>query len=249
MATYVLVHGSWHGSWCWKRVRQALAAKGHDVYTPTLTGLGERSHLASPAVNLSTHIADVVNLIGWEQLADVILCGHSYAGWVISGVADQIPHRLRALVYLDAYVVEDGECFFDHLPPEEAERRRQQARTTGDGWKVDPLPAEIFHVNPRDRAWVDAQCTVQPIGTYEERLHLRGGIQQISDITHILCTGWERTPFPASHERAKRRGWKTRTMTCGHEAMLDCPEELANLLMEIDSGQRSNPSVTPRGSG
>jgi len=234
MATYVLVHGSWHGSWCWKRVRKALTAAGHDVFTPTLTCVGERSHLASAEINLSTHIADVINLIRWEELTDVILCGHSYAGWVISGVADRIPDRIRAMIYLDAYVVEDGECFFDHLAPE---RRRLQARTTGEGWKVDPLPAEVLKVNERDRAWVDAQCTVQPIGTYEERLHLNGGIQQISDITHILCTGWERTPFPASHERAKRRGWKTLTMSCGHEAMLDSPDELVALLAEIGSGK------------
>lgn len=235
MATYVLVHGSWHGSWCWKRVRKALSAAGHDVFTPTLTGVGERSHLASAAINLSTHISDVANLICWEELTNVILCGHSYAGWVISGVADRIPDRIRALVYLDAFVIEDGECFFDHLRPEETERRRQQAKMTGEGWKVDPLQAEVFKVNERDRAWVNAQCTVQPIGTFEEHLNLRGGIQQISDITHILCTGWERTPFPASHERAKRRGWKTCTMTCGHEAMLDSPEEVVELLTEIDS--------------
>jgi pimeloyl-ACP methyl ester carboxylesterase len=243
MATYVLVHGSWHGSWCWKRVRKALSAAGHDVFTPTLTGVGERSHLASAKINLSTHISDVANLIRWEELTNVILCGHSYAGWVISGVADRIPDRIRALVYLDAFVIEDGECFFDHLPPAEAERRRQQAKMTGEGWKVDPLQAEIFKVNERDRAWVNTQCTVQPIGTFEERLNLRDGIQQISDITHILCTGWERTPFPASHERAKRRGWKTRTMACGHEAMLDSPEEVVALLTEMasDNAQRRHP--------
>jgi hypothetical protein len=218
-----------------------LVAAGHDVFTPTLSGVGDRSHLASAAINLSTHISDVINLILWEELTDVILCGHSYAGWVISGVADRIPERLRAVVYLDAFVVEDGECFFDHLRPEEAERRRCQAQTTGEGWKVDPLPAEVFKVNEHDRGWVETQCTVQPIGTFEERLYLRGGIQQISDITHILCTGWERTPFPMSHERAKRRGWKTRTMTCGHEAMLDSPEELVALLTEIDSGDLRRP--------
>jgi pimeloyl-ACP methyl ester carboxylesterase len=218
-----------------------LVAAGHDVFTPTLSGVGDRSHLASAAINLSTHSSDVINLILWEELTDVILCGHSYAGWVISGVADRIPERLRALVYLDAFVVEDGECFFDHLRPEEAERRRCQAQTTGEGWKVDPLPAEVFKVNEHDRGWVETQCTVQPIGTFEERLYLRGGIQQISDITHILCTGWERTPFPVSHERAKRRGWKTRTMTCGHEAMLDSPEELVALLTEIDSGDLRRP--------
>src|SRR5258708_37093483 len=103
-ATYVLVHGGWHGSWCWKRVRKALQYAGHEVFTPSLTGVGERSHLNSATVNLSTHIADVVNLVRWEELSNVILCGHSYGGFVINGVPDQIPDQIRALVYLDAFV-------------------------------------------------------------------------------------------------------------------------------------------------
>ena len=105
MSTFVLVHGAWHGSWCWKRVRKALQDQGHQVFTPTLTGLAERSHLLSPSVNLDTHIDDVVNLIRWEELSDVVLCGHSYAGAVISGVADRIPERIRSLVYLDAFLL------------------------------------------------------------------------------------------------------------------------------------------------
>jgi pimeloyl-ACP methyl ester carboxylesterase len=117
-ATYVLVHGAWHGSWCWKRVRKNLQDAGHQVFTPTLTGLGERSHLNSAAVNLSTHVADVANLFRWEDLSDVILCGHSYGGNVISGVADQVPERIRTLVYLDAFVPEDGESLFDLHSPE-----------------------------------------------------------------------------------------------------------------------------------
>src|SRR5579863_4737123 len=140
MANYVLVHGAWHGSWCWKRVRRALQAAGHEVFTPALTGVGERSHLASAGVNLSTHVADVVNLIRWEELSGVILCGHSYGGCVISGVADQIPERIRALVYLDAFILEDGESLFDVVPPAQGPAMRQQAQTSGDGWKVRPFP-------------------------------------------------------------------------------------------------------------
>jgi len=109
MSTYVLVHGAWHGSRCWKRVRKALQVQGDDVFTPTLTGLGERSHLLSPHVNLGTHIEDIVNLIKWEELSDVVLCGHSYGGCVISGVADRVPDRIGALVYLDAFVLKDGQ--------------------------------------------------------------------------------------------------------------------------------------------
>ena len=122
MSTFVLVHGAWHGSWCWKRVRKALQDQGHQVFTPTLTGIAERSHLLSPTVNLDTHIDDVVNLIRWEELSDVVLCGHSYGGAVISGVADRIPDRIRSLVYLDAFLLEDGESLHDLL----SEGQRQQ---------------------------------------------------------------------------------------------------------------------------
>ena len=132
MATFVLVHGAWHGSWCWKRVRQALQDAGHDVFTPTLTGVGERSHLLSLHVNLETHIDDVVNLIRWEDLSDVVLCGHSYGGCVISGVADRVPDRIRALVYLDAFVLRDGQSLHDTLPPAQRdlqlERRKQPGK-------------------------------------------------------------------------------------------------------------------------
>src|SRR5271169_3209137 len=128
MSTYVLVHGAWHGSWCWKRVRKALQAAGHEVFTPTLTGVGERSHLGSTSVSLSTHTADVVNLIRWEELSDVILCGHSYGGCVISGVADRIPDRIGALVYLDAFVLENGQSLHDALPPAMRDGQIEAAR-------------------------------------------------------------------------------------------------------------------------
>ena len=233
MSTFVLVHGAWHGSWCWKRVRNLLQKAGHDVFTPTLTGVGERCHLNSAGINLSTHVADIVNLIQFEELTDVILCGHSYGGCVISGAADRIPDRIRALVYLDAFVLENGEGLFDLVPPEQVEGMRRQARETGDGWKVPPIPAEVFAVNREDAAWVNAQCTPHPLACFEERIKLTGGLGRIADITHILATGFrEGSPFPACHERAKAKGWKTRTVSCGHDVMLDLPEELTALLLE-----------------
>jgi len=232
-ATYVLVHGAWHGSWCWKRVRKSLRDAGHRVFTPTLTGLGERSYLNSAAVNLSTHIADVVNLLRWEDLSSVILCGHSYGGNVISGVADRIPKRIRTLVYLDAFVPEDGECLFDLNPPELAQQMRLQAQTAGPGWKVLPIPAEHFNVNPRDAAWVNAQCTSQSIASFEEQIRLNRVTSHTHDAIHIVATGWDNSPLRAAHERAKAKGWKTRTITCGHEVMLDLPGELTDLLLEF----------------
>ena len=231
--TYILVHGAWHGSWCWNRVRAALQSAGHNVLTPTLTGLAERSHLNSPLVDLSTHIADIVNLIKWEELSDVVLCGHSYAGCVIIGAADQIPDRIRALVFLDAFVLEDGESLKDIVPAEVARAIGDQVKATGEGWKVNPIPAQILGVNdPHDVAWVDRKCTPQAIGTFEERIKLTGKFQQIQDIAYLFPT--ECHPhLVVSHERAKAKGWKAHTIdNSAHEFMIDRPEALVELLLE-----------------
>lgn len=233
MSTYILVHGAWGGSWCWKRVRQALQARGHQVFTPTLTGVGERSHLRSPQVNLDTHIADVVNLIRWEELSHVVLCGHSYGGCVITGVADRVPDRIDALIYLDAFVPENGQSLHDLLPADHREAQVQGAKQVGDGWKVPPITAEAFQVNARDRDWVDRQCTMQPLATFQQPLQLTGGIVGIKNVAFILADGWSPSPFPPFYEKAKGRGWKTLTIPCGHDVMLDMPEELTQALLEV----------------
>ncbi|MGP0071305.1 MAG: alpha/beta fold hydrolase [Bryobacteraceae bacterium] len=233
MSTYVLVHGAWHGSWCWKRVRRILQAQGHDVFTPTLTGVAERSHLLSPQVNLETHINDVVNLIRWEELSDVVLCGHSYGGCVVSGVADRIADRIGALVYLDAFVLENGKSLHDTLPAEMRNMQLEGARLAGEGWKVPPIPAQAFNVNAQDRDWVNRQCTMQPLATFQQPLHLTGAIDRITNVTFILANGWAPSPFQQFYEGAKAKGWKTLAMACGHDVMLDLPEELARELLGV----------------
>ena len=239
MATYVLVHGGWRGSWIWKRVRRKLQARGHEVFTPTLTGVGERSHLQSPQVNLETHIADVINLIRWEELTDVVLCGHSYGGCVVSCVADRIPETIGALVYVDAFVPENGQSLHDTLPPEDRNAQLEAARTLGEGWKTPPSPAAAFNVNVRDRDWVDGQSTLQPLACFQQPLRLTGAINQIENITYILATGWGPSPFPQFYDKAKARGWKTLTLTSGHDVMLDRPEELTQELLGISSRSAS----------
>jgi len=226
-----LVHGAWHGSWCWKRVRRALQALGHEVFTPTLTGVADRAHLLSPRVNLETHIADVVNLIRWEELSDVVLCGHSYGGCVISGVADRVPDRIGALVYLDAFVLENGQSLHDTLPAAMRNARLEQAQLSGEGFKVQPIPAEAFQVNAQDREWVNRQCTMQPLTTFEQPLHLTGEIAKVANVTFILATGWAPSPFPPFHDKAKTRGWRTVALECGHDVMLDLPDELTRELV------------------
>ena len=229
MTTYVLVHGAWHGSWCWKRVRRALQLQGHDVFTPTLTGVGERAHLLAPTVNLDTHINDVVNLIRLEDLNDVVLCGHSYGGCVIRGVADRIGDRISRLVYLDAFVLENGESLHAALPPEQANLQIEAAQKDGEGWKVAPIPAAAFGVNAADLAWVDRQCTMQSIATFQQPLVLQ--TEPSIPSLHVLATGWSHSPFPLFHERAKAKGWQTLSIDCGHDVMLDKPEELVRILL------------------
>lgn len=233
MSIYVLVHGAWGGSWCWKGIRRALQARGHEVFTPTLSGVGERSHLLSRQVDLQTHIADVVNLIRWEELSHIVLCGHSYGGCVVTGVADRIADRIAALVYVDAFVPESGQCLHDTLPADQRDAQIQGALATGDGWKVPPIPAEVFNVNARDRAWVNRQRTPQSIATFQQPLQLAGAIERIENVTYILATGWEHSPFPQFYEKAKAKGWKTLTMPCGHDVMLDKPDELLEILFAV----------------
>lgn len=231
MSVFVLVHGAWHGGWCWKRVRSALQARGHDVFTPTLTGVADRMHLMSPQVNLETHITDVVNLIRWEELSDVVLCGHSYGGCVISGVADRIPDRIRALVYLDAFVLENGQSLHDTLPAEVRNAQLEAACLAGEGWKVPPISAEDFNVNAKDRDWVNRQCTMQPLATFQQCLDLTGAIGGVSNVTFILANGWAPSPFTVFYEKAKANGWKTLAIASGHDVMLDQAEELTQALL------------------
>lgn len=233
MATFVLIHGAWHGSWCWKRVRRALQLAGHDVFTPTLTGVGERSHQLAQSVDLSMHVADVVNLIRFEELTDIVLCGHSYAGCVVGGVAEQLPGAIRSLVYLDAFVPENGQSLHDRLPADQRELQRSLADQFGEGWKVPPIPAEVFNVNLDDRAWVDRQCTPQPLATFQEKVVRTGRFHRPGDTTYILATGWEGSPFPQFHEAAQSKGWAVMTMACGHDIMLDRPDELTRTLAGI----------------
>jgi pimeloyl-ACP methyl ester carboxylesterase len=163
----------------------------------------------------------------------VVLCGHSYGGAVISGVADRVSDRIGALVYLDAFVLENGQCLFDTYPAELRNAQIEAARQAGGGWKIPPITAEALGVSAKDRDWVDRQCTMQPLPTFQQPIHLTGAINRIENITYILATGFAPTPFPPFYEQAKAKGWKTLTMSCGHDVMLDQPEELTEQLLAL----------------
>jgi pimeloyl-ACP methyl ester carboxylesterase len=233
MSTFVLVHGAWHGGWCWRRVERLLRGEGHEVYTPTLTGLGERAHLMSRQIDLETHIADVLGVLRTEDLCDIVLCGHSYGGMVITGVADGEPERIAALVYLDAFVPENGQCTLDLLPADRREQFDRGVRERGFGWLVPAIPAAVYKVNEADQAWVDAQCTPHPLACFEQRLALTGAHETIAQRLYIRGALYTPSAFAPVAERLRRDPrWRVIDLPAGHDVMLDTPEELAALLNE-----------------
>ena len=157
MSTFLICHGAWSAGWAWKKVRPLLRAAGHEVFTPTYTGLGERAHQVSPSVNLETHIADVLAVIDFEHLSDIVLVGHSYGGMVATGVADRARDRIARLVYLDAFVPGHGQSLFDLLPAAERERRQGGSNANGDGWLLPPNPPPP-DTSPEDVAWITPQA-------------------------------------------------------------------------------------------
>ena len=228
MATFVLVNGAWHGAWCWRRVARILAGNGHDVFTPTLTGLGERSHLLSPAIDLDTHILDVANEIKWQQLRDVIVVGHSYGGMVISGVAEKAEKSIASFVFLDAFFPESGQSLSDLAAP--PVRGAFLAAAQSGATTLAPRSAAMFNVNEGDRAWVDAQCTPQPIQCVLQKLTLTGARERIASRTYIRATGYPSVSFDAGLEKARARGWRSYEVPCGHDVMVDAPVRLAEIL-------------------
>ena len=230
MATFVLLHGAWHGGWCYARVAARLRAAGHDVFTPTLTGLGERAHLAHPEIGLSTHVTDIVNVLRYEDLRDVVLCGHSYGGLVISGAVEAVPDRVAALVFLDAFIPESGQSLQDLIP--ETQRAHQLAAAEANGGYIPPIPAATFGVNDRDRDYVDAQCVPQALPTFREGLTLTGARERVAHKTYLRAGTYRSNPFDAARDRvAGTPGWVVESIPSGHDVMLDAPEALAAALV------------------
>jgi pimeloyl-ACP methyl ester carboxylesterase len=240
MATFVLVHGGWHGGWCWQKVTPFLEAAGHAVYAPTLTGLGERASELSPEVGLDTHIQDIVGLLVEKDLQGVILVGHSYGGMVITGVVDAVPERIAHLVYLDTFVPRDGESMVD-ISPVVIWLLRKQAQ--GDGWRI-PSRGDYGVTTEPDRSWVLRSVTPQPLKTLEQPLHLKNpAIVSTKPRTHIECTGSSgvfsllrpllRHLLAPRALPPREAGWRLRQLPTGHDAMITMPRELADLLLEV----------------
>jgi pimeloyl-ACP methyl ester carboxylesterase len=235
MRPFLLVHGAWHGGWCWRRVAPLLRARGHDVFTPTLTGLGERSHLLSPLIDLDTHIQDIVQVLFYEDLTDVVLVGHSYGGVVITGVAEQAATCLTHLVYLDAFIPQDGQAHLDLLPPDRRAFFQEQAREQGEGWRVPSLSLAAFGVTDEaDRTWVEARLTPQPLATFQQPIRLVEPVASALPRMYIHCTGNTSGTFAPFAERARSTpGWRYEELATGHDAMLTDPQGLADLLLTL----------------
>lgn len=231
--TFVLVHGAWHGGWCWRRVADLLEKKGHKVYTPTLTGLCDRSHLLDSKTNLSTHITDVVNLIKWEDLKDVVLVGHSYGGFVISGVAEKVQPSISSIVYLDAFLPDNGEALIDAVSGSKLYDAIQGAIQRGDLSMPAPKSA-LFQVNEKDRAWVDEKCTPQPTATLSEKVALTGARDRIGKRAYIRAKGYASPGFDRAQAKAQSvSGFRIYEMPSGHDAMVDMPDRLTDILLEV----------------
>lgn len=238
--TFVLVHGAWHGGWCYARVLDRLRRAGCRVFTPTLTGLADRSHLFSRRIALGTHVSDVVNLIRWERLQQVVLVGHSYGGMVITGAADQIPGNIASLVYVDAFLPKDGQCLHDLLPKESVRTHLASAVRGG----IPPVPASLLNVNEADRGWVDALCTPQPLGTFVQPFRRTRALSPTVPQTYVLATanvagaGFDRICEPLRTNPL----WTTYEVRSGHDVMIDCPAELTNILLACAGTAESSKS-------
>lgn len=238
MATYVLIHGGGHGGWCYQPVANLLRARGHDVYAPSLTGLADREHLMSDAIDLNTHITDVVKLLQYEDLQDVILVGHSYGGMVITGVADRVPERIANVVYLDAAYPMDGQSLVD-VAGEVILEAREKARVV-DGIELVLFPGDdpmnFYGVtDPEQIAWMEPKLTPHPWKCFETKLQLNDeatmrAIPQsfiLSSVQTELLNDEMRAGLLALCEG---RLWEIAT---GHDLMISEPEATADALLEI----------------
>ena len=231
MATFVVAHGAWSSAFAWKKMRPLLRAAGHEIFTPSYTGLGERSHLASPDVTLETHIQDVANVLFYEDLTDVVLIGHSYGGMVATGVADRVGERIRKVIYLDAFVPRDGQALNDLT------RRPDGSRPGGpppaDDWLVPPIPPPD-DTSPEDVEWLAPRRKPQPRKTFEEPVRLTGAIDRLPR-AYIYCLKVrEGDVFGQFAARARSEdGWQYEEIDASHNPHITAPYELLDILLRL----------------
>ena len=233
MRSVVIVHGAWSGGWAWRRVREGLEHRGIRVFTPTLTGVGERTHLAHPAVDLTLHIQDIAAVLEYEDLSDVVLVGHSYGGMVITGVADKVPERIGRLAYVDAFVPTHGMAAFDLMPPEAAKAMREGAANEGNGWRIPPStpPADT---SPEDIAWITPRRVPQPMRTFGQKLELKHK-EPRHPRSYIVCKrlGAFDTFGPFARAAKDDPAWQYHELDASHSPNITAPDALIELLAPL----------------
>jgi len=233
MASIVLAHGAWAAAWGWKKMRPLFAKAGHNFFSPTYTGLGERAHLARPEIDLSTHVEDVRAVLEFEDLSDVVLLGHSYGGMVATGVADRTRRRIACVIYLDAFVPRDGQSLFDLLGRQGEAGMRAAAAKAGDGWKIPPIDPPP-DTSPEDLAWTAPRRRPQPIRTFEQKIKLTSS-EPLPPRHYIYAKKFRPGDvFRQFAERARSEaGWTCDEIDASHNPHITCPETLMALLTKI----------------
>ena len=233
MTTFIVAHGAWSAGWAWKKMHPLMRALGHTLVTPTYTGIGERSHLAHAGIDLDTHITDILNVLEFEDLRNVILIGHSYGGMVATGVADRAADRIAHLVYLDAFAPRNGDSLLSLTSADNRSRVLEGVQSQGDGWRIpaNPLPSDT---SPEDVAWCMPRRVMQPLKTWEQPIELTGAVDTLSR-SYIYCTKFgPGDVFRQFADRARSEaGWKYFEMDASHNPHITVPEELVKLLVGI----------------
>jgi len=241
--TFVMAHGAFHGGWCWRDVAAILRSKGHLVFTPTYTGLGERAHLLNNEIDLNTFIEDVMAVIEYEELHNIVLVGHSFGGYVISGVADRIGDRIDSMIYLDAPMGTNGKSVLDEAPPD-VRKARTDAAIDFSGVRAIATPsATAFGLSdPQQIAWVNRRMTPMPLKTYETPLKLNGEPGGNLPKKFIHCVNPVLPNIVPSAVYAKKNGWDYHELQTGHEAMITMPEQVAALFLSPATSQHNKVS-------
>ena len=233
--TFVLVHGTSCGGWTWRRVAPLLRSRGHDVFTPTLTGMGERSHLGAGKVDYETHVKDILNVLEYEDLSEVVLVGHSYAGMVITGVAARGAERIAQLIYLDAYVPKAGESAMDLWPAGERAQALAEMKQ-GHAFRAVPPIAALGVTDPKDAEWVQKRLTPQPYHTYDQPVPTDNGASAALRRVFIRCTVGPGVPrFAPSADRVRRQGGTVRDLAAPHFTMITAPDATTDLLLDVST--------------
>jgi pimeloyl-ACP methyl ester carboxylesterase len=230
--TFVLIHGAYHGGWCWKKVTDILERGGHKVYAPSLTGLADRSHLLSMSVDLDTHIADIVNLFKWEDIKDACLVPHSYGGWPVSGALEQIADRVSSIVFLDAFMPKDGERSSDQIS-EFSRKALAEAMAKGEPGRQPPK-ANQYSISEKDYDWMNSKLTAQPNGPVPQPIKLTGALQKVAKKTFVRAPKYPQALFDRALAECKADPtWTTYIVeNSHHDVMIDAPEWLVGILLK-----------------